>query len=238
MFGLGGQTAEGVFDGGGLEGRELGAVLAYDPFSERRTGGDGGGAAAHLVTGFDRDWALPSNRKPEDVSARGVGDFHRDGRGGQVAHIAGILKMLQQPVGIHMLQYSDMVQVVAAIVERDGTVLIGRRRADQSHPLQWEFPGGKVEAGETPAQALARELEEELGIGDVAGEEIARYEYTYPGKNPILLMFFRVLAFTGEPRNRVFQEIRWEARAALLALDFVEGDRDFLRTFAVSGASR
>ena len=53
-----------------------------------------------------------------------------------------------------------MIQVVAAIIERDGRILVGQRQASQSHPLQWEFPGGKVEPGETPEQALARELEE------------------------------------------------------------------------------
>src|SRR3954451_13365547 len=63
-----------------------------------------------------------------------------------------------------VLQYYGMVQVVAAILERDGLILIGQRTPEQSHPLKWEFPGGKVVSGETPEQALARELEEELGI--------------------------------------------------------------------------
>ena len=125
-----------------------------------------------------------------------------------------------------------MVQVVAAIVERDGRILIGRRTPEQSHPLQWEFPGGKVEAGETPEQALTRELEEELGIRGAAGEEIARYSYTYPGRDPILLLFFRVTAYAGEARNLVFHEMRWEPASALARFDFVEGDRDFLRSFA------
>lgn len=122
-----------------------------------------------------------------------------------------------------------MVQVVAAILERDGMILIGRRRPEQSHPLQWEFPGGKVESGETPSDALARELDEELGIQHAAGEEITRYQYTYPGKDPILLIFFRVTSYSGEPRNRVFHEMRWEAADRLANMDFVEGDRDFLR---------
>jgi 8-oxo-dGTP diphosphatase len=130
----------------------------------------------------------------------------------------------------------DMVEVVAAILEREGRVLIGQRQPQQSHPLQWEFPGGKVEPGETPAQALSRELEEELGIQDAAGEEIARYPYTYPGRGPILLIFFRVGAFRGEPRNRVFHDLRWEPAAALPGFDFVEGDRDFLRAFAGAAA--
>jgi 8-oxo-dGTP diphosphatase len=125
-----------------------------------------------------------------------------------------------------------MLQVVAAILERDGRVLIGQRKAEQSHPLQWEFPGGKVEAGETPAQALARELEEELGITDAAGEQMTRYAYTYPGKNPIELIFYRVTSFRGEPHNLVFHELRWEPPGRMGDFDFVEGDRDFLRVLA------
>ena len=125
-----------------------------------------------------------------------------------------------------------MTEVVAAILEREGRVLIGRRQPDQTHPLKWEFPGGKVEPGESAPQALARELEEELGILDAAGEEIARYQYSYPGKNPITLIFFRVTSFQGEPRNLIFHEMRWEPRENLDRFDFVEGDLPFLRGFA------
>jgi 8-oxo-dGTP diphosphatase len=121
-----------------------------------------------------------------------------------------------------------MLQVVAAILERDGRILVGQRQPTQSHPLKWEFPGGKVEPGETPAQALTRELEEELDIHDSAGAEVTRYPYTYPGKNTIELIFFRVTRFGGEPRNLIFHELRWAARAELPTLDFVEGDREFL----------
>ncbi len=125
-----------------------------------------------------------------------------------------------------------MVQVVAAILERDGRILIGRRTPEQSHPLKWEFPGGKVEPGEAPEQALARELEEELGITETAGEEITRYPYAYPGKNPIELIFYRVTSFRGDPRNLIFHEMRWEPSDNLAMFDFVEGDRDFLRILA------
>jgi 8-oxo-dGTP diphosphatase len=122
-----------------------------------------------------------------------------------------------------------MVQVVAAIIERGERLLICRRKPEQSHPLQWEFPGGKVEPGETPEQALARELEEELGIVGAAGEEITRYQYTYPGRDTILLIFFRVREFGGEPRNVVFQEMRWEPAEKLAGFDFVEGDIKFIQ---------
>jgi 8-oxo-dGTP diphosphatase len=122
-----------------------------------------------------------------------------------------------------------MVQVVAGIIERQGRLLICRRKAEQSHPLKWEFPGGKVEPGETPEQALARELEEELGIFGAAGQEIMRYQHTYPGRDTIVLIFFRVQEFGGEPRNAIFHEMRWEPVERLAEFDFVEGDTQFIQ---------
>ena len=122
-----------------------------------------------------------------------------------------------------------MLQVVAAVIEREGRILICRRRPGQSHALKWEFPGGKVEPGETPAQALERELMEELDIHGVAADEIMRYEYTYPGKSPILLIFLRVREFAGEPCNLIFHEMRWEPIERLPDFDFLEGDRDFIQ---------
>ena len=121
-----------------------------------------------------------------------------------------------------------MVQVVAAIIERNGSILVGQRTPAQSHPLKWEFPGGKVEAGETPAQALARELEEELGIRGAVSSEITRYAFAYPGKKAIELIFLRVTTFEGEPKNLVFHDLRWQPAERLAELDFLEGDRDFL----------
>ncbi|MCU1238192.1 MAG: hydrolase [Candidatus Solibacter sp.] len=121
-----------------------------------------------------------------------------------------------------------MLQVVAAIIEREGRILVGQRTPAQSHPLKWEFPGGKVEPGESPEQALSRELEEELGIRFAAGEEVTRYEYEYPGKKPIELIFVRVRAFEGEPANLIFHDLHWHPKASLRELDFVEGDRPFL----------
>jgi 8-oxo-dGTP diphosphatase len=122
-----------------------------------------------------------------------------------------------------------MVQVVAAVIERQGRFLICRRKPEQSHPLQWEFPGGKVEPGESPEQALARELQEELGILGAAGQEITRYQHTYPGRDTILLIFFRVTQFGGEPRNLIFHEMRWEPVEMLGQFDFVEGDTQFIQ---------
>jgi len=128
-----------------------------------------------------------------------------------------------------VLQYNGMVQVVAAILEREGLILIGQRTPAQSHALQWEFPGGKVEPGESPEQAVVRELDEELAIQARDLTELTRYQFAYPGKSPIELIFFRVGAYQGTLRNVIFHDLRWEPKERLGAFDFVAGDRDFLR---------
>jgi mutator protein MutT len=127
-----------------------------------------------------------------------------------------------------------MTTVVAAVIEREGRVLIGRRKATGQHPLKWEFPGGKAEPGEPPEAAVVRELEEELAIGARVEHEIMRYEYQYPGRPPILLIFYRVTEFTGEPENLDFEQIAWVTRASLGDYDFLEGDAEFIRVFTTA----
>jgi 8-oxo-dGTP diphosphatase len=122
--------------------------------------------------------------------------------------------------------------VAAAIIERHGRVLICQRKKGARHELKWEFPGGKVEPGETPSQALKRELAEELAIDAVIGPELTRYRYRYPGRPPVLLVFFRVVRYSGDPRNLQFEEIRWELRARLPSYDFLEGDTAFVKRLA------
>ncbi|RPI20089.1 MAG: (deoxy)nucleoside triphosphate pyrophosphohydrolase [Acidobacteriales bacterium] len=123
--------------------------------------------------------------------------------------------------------------VVAAVIERDGSVLICQRRRDDSHPFKWEFPGGKVELGESMPAALLRELKEELAIQASIGPEITRCAHRYAGRSPIQLVFYRVREFHGEPENRVFEQIRWEAPARLLEYDFLEADAGILRILAL-----
>jgi len=124
------------------------------------------------------------------------------------------------------------MNVVAAIIERDGELLICQRKTGRSHGGKWEFPGGKVEARERLKPALERELREELAIRAAIGDEIARYRYTYPGRRPIQLIFFRVTEFEGEPVNVIFEQIRWEKPANLAAYDFLDGDVEFVKTLA------
>ncbi|MBY0504275.1 MAG: (deoxy)nucleoside triphosphate pyrophosphohydrolase [Bryobacteraceae bacterium] len=130
-----------------------------------------------------------------------------------------------------------MLMVVAAILERDGRMLIGQRRPGGSHALKWEFPGGKVEPGESAEAAIVRELREELAIEAVDVSEIHRYEYAYPGKRPLLLVFLRIASFTGEPANHAFARIAWARPSEFARYDFLDGDREFL-TWLASGSAQ
>lgn len=124
-----------------------------------------------------------------------------------------------------------MRTVVAGVLNRDGRVLIARRRADQNHALKWEFPGGKVEPGETPEAALIRELREELGIESARGDEIARYEFAYPGGRPILLIFYSVCSWAGEISNLIFSRLEWVEPRRFREFDFLEGDELFIDAY-------
>jgi 8-oxo-dGTP diphosphatase len=122
--------------------------------------------------------------------------------------------------------------VSAGIIHRDGQILVGQRRRSDRHPLKWEFPGGKVEHGESPQQALVRELREELQIDARVGSELARYEHEYPTGSRVHLLFFAVPEFAGEPTGRVFEQICWKHLRDLPTLDFLDGDLDFVRRLA------
>ncbi len=122
--------------------------------------------------------------------------------------------------------------VSAAVIRRGTEILIGQRRRGDRHALKWEFPGGKVEQGETPKQALVRELREELAIESEVGEEIARYRYDYPNGTSVILLFYAVKDFTGNPICQAFEQIQWIERTMLTEIDFLDGDLDFVQRLA------
>jgi 8-oxo-dGTP diphosphatase len=128
------------------------------------------------------------------------------------------------------------MNVVAAVIEKDGRILICQRRAGQRHAGKWEFPGGKVEREEEFTAALARELREELSITASIGPEITRFEYSYPGRPQLLLVFYRVTEFEGEPVNVIFEQVRWERPENLPSFDFLEADVEFASRLSRQGS--
>ena len=122
--------------------------------------------------------------------------------------------------------------VAAALILRGGEVLIGQRRPDQPMALQWEFPGGKIESGESPEQALARELDEELGIQAVIGPRVTHIRHNYRHGGAVDLLFFAVHEFTGEVQNRIYHEVRWVKLEDLTSYDFLAADRGLIRDLA------
>lgn len=124
--------------------------------------------------------------------------------------------------------------VVAAVIERDGKILICQRKPGGRHALKWEFPGGKVEAGEAPEAALKRELREELGIEAEIGREAARDDVRYGDGPAIQLRFYGVANYDGEIRNLDFAQIAWAAPESLPDYDFLEGDIPFVKQLSSS----
>jgi 8-oxo-dGTP diphosphatase len=122
----------------------------------------------------------------------------------------------------------DSIQVVAAVLfDSEGRVLITERPAGRHMAGRWEFPGGKVVAGESESQALGRELEEELGIEVIASRPLMRLEHRYPDRHVELSMWL-VERYRGDPRSLEGQRLKWVERARLTDEDILEADRPFV----------
>jgi 8-oxo-dGTP diphosphatase len=122
--------------------------------------------------------------------------------------------------------------VAAGLLVRDGEVLICQRRPDQPMALQWEFPGGKIEPGESPEQALSRELHEELGIAAVIGARVTRVRHNYRHGGAVDLQFYAVHSFEGQLENRIFRQVKWVKLEDLPEYDFLAADRGLIRDLA------
>jgi len=124
--------------------------------------------------------------------------------------------------------------VVAAVIERsDRRLLIGQRRRDDSSPLKWEFPGGKVRQGEAPEAALARELREELGVTLTKCVEMGRVRHRYAtSPEELEIRFFAAALEQGEPAPLCFEQILWVLPKQLRDFDFLAANSELVANLA------
>lgn len=126
-----------------------------------------------------------------------------------------------------------MLTVVAALIESSGKVLVCQRKRGDTFGLMWEFPGGKLKPGESVSVALARELEEELGVTAKIGVEVFRARHQYAQlSEPIELIFLRATIVSGQIQNRVFESMQWRAPNSLRELNFLPADRELIEKLA------
>ncbi len=129
------------------------------------------------------------------------------------------------------------IPVVAGFLKKDGKILVGQRPENNSLAGQWEFPGGKIELGENPEQALTRELDEELGITAEVGELKLACTHTY-GDVGILILFYEIKYWKGEPKAKHHMMLEWIYPEELKMRTIPEANRKILdRILLALGAS-
>jgi len=115
------------------------------------------------------------------------------------------------------------IQVTGALIKKNDKYLIGRRGPNEKSPGLWEFPGGKIEKGETPIECIKRELKEELNINAEIGDLVTKYNYDYPNVS-YLLYFFKVKSYIGEFKIIVHDKLEWVSLNDFHKYDFLQGD--------------
>jgi 8-oxo-dGTP diphosphatase len=120
-----------------------------------------------------------------------------------------------------------VIDVAAALIFHDGKLLITQRRPTDHLPNLWEFPGGKVELGESFESCLAREIQEELGIQIEVGSLVEELSHDYPDKS-VRLKFFDCRLIRGEPRALHCQDFRWIDREDLKNFEFPAADAQLI----------
>ena len=125
------------------------------------------------------------------------------------------------------------INVVAGIIINQNKILIGKRKDKDIGGGKWEFPGGKIEVGETNSEALERELYEELGISVKIGKELMNYEHVF--KTTIYnITFMEIIDYEGEICNNAHSEIKWVKFSNLAEYDFISGDDRFIQSLIKS----
>ena len=123
----------------------------------------------------------------------------------------------------------NRVEIVVGIIKRGRDVLIAKRPKNKAFPSKWEFPGGKIEPGESPKECLAREIGEELGVSVVILESIGvrDLKYSYPVEQTFRCHCY-LCKITGEPQLLIHEDLKWVDVEQLTGFDLLEGDRMLL----------
>lgn len=119
-----------------------------------------------------------------------------------------------------------MVRVAVGIIRARGNILVCQRKQSARYGLKWEFPGGKIENGESAADCLKRELMEELNIDASIGTLYHRHHYTYPDAGTFDVLYYIITSYRGELQNRTFEAIEWIPTHRLASIDMLDGNRE------------
>ncbi|HVK61477.1 MAG TPA: (deoxy)nucleoside triphosphate pyrophosphohydrolase [Bdellovibrionales bacterium] len=125
------------------------------------------------------------------------------------------------------LKRPTWIPVVTGLIRKGDKVLVGQRPVGHTLAGHWEFPGGKIEKNESPEEALARELREELGIEATVGNLKLASSHTY-GETGIVILFYEVLFWKGEPKTVHHMELRWIDPEELKTLNIPDANRKIL----------
>jgi len=129
-----------------------------------------------------------------------------------------------------------IIKVTGALIKKNDKYLIGRRGPNEKSPGLWEFPGGKIEEGETPIECIKRELKEELNINAEIGDLVTKYNYDYPNVS-YLLYFFKVKSYIGEFKIIVHDKLEWVSLNDFHKYDFLQGDTPLINQMLLNDLS-
>jgi 8-oxo-dGTP diphosphatase len=125
----------------------------------------------------------------------------------------------------------EMTKVAVGILRKNGKILICQRKKGGRYELKWEFPGGKLENGETIEQCLRRELREELALEIYSIERIQTQSAHYKDGGMFSVSYCFISGFEGEPQNNIFEKIRWVTVDELKHMDMLDGNKPFISTY-------
>jgi ADP-ribose pyrophosphatase len=130
------------------------------------------------------------------------------------------------------MKKDEMTEVAVGILRKNGKILICQRKKGGRYEFKWEFPGGKLENGETTEQCLRRELREELSIEIHSIERIKTQAAYYEDGGIFSVAYCFLSGFEGEPQNNVFEQIRWVTLEELKHMDLLDGNKSFVSYLA------